>query len=280
LISFGSHAPYWGLLRVNEGGMSSHGGIIGVMLVCYFYGRRLKISFLHMMDLTLLAGGLAFFFGRIANFINGELYGRAAPAGFKWAVKFPQEMYLWTQREISRLIEVGPAATTLGHITSDGKDIPIDTATWNGWVQNFAHDTGSRNAVSATIDQIIVAIQSGNTKVAEALAPALTARYPSQLYQAVLEGLLVFIILSLIWLKPRKPGVLTAWFGILYSVARIVGEQYRMPDAIIGFQLWGLTRGQWLSIAMLAAAIAMLVWTSMRDVARMGGLLANNKIGD
>jgi phosphatidylglycerol---prolipoprotein diacylglyceryl transferase len=272
LVHFDSIFPFWGVLKVNEGGMASHGGILGVMLVCYYFGKKHKVSILHLMDLVVLGGSLGFFFGRIANFINGELFGRAAPATLSWAVKFPQEMYLWMQREVGRLIDVAPAAEALGSFrTPDGQVVPLTKATYVGWVQNISADNGSRNAVQQTIEQIIAAIQAGNVKVTEALAPFLTARYPSQLIQALLEGLFVFIILCIIWIKPRKPGVLGASFGVLYGVARIVGEQFRMPDPQIGFQLWGLTRGQWLSVALLLGGILFLVIVSRRNVAPMGG---------
>jgi phosphatidylglycerol:prolipoprotein diacylglycerol transferase len=269
---FDNAFPYWGALKVNEGGMASHGGILGVMLACYIFGRVHKIPILHLMDLVVFGGSLAFFFGRIANFINGELYGREAPPDFHWAVKFPQEMFLWAQQQPTKLLDVAPAAEALGTLkTPDGGTVPIDGTIWQGWVQNFTQDMGSHNAVMRTIEQLIAAVQNGNAKVVTALAPALTARYPSQLFQAVLEGLLVFIILTILWIKPKKPGVIGASFGVLYSLARIIGEQYRMPDPQIGFQLFGLTRGQWLSFGLLAIAIAFLIWAQRRDAEPMGG---------
>jgi phosphatidylglycerol:prolipoprotein diacylglycerol transferase len=87
------------------------------------------------------------------------------------------------------------------------------------------------------------------------LEPLLTPRYPSQLIQAGLEGLLVFVILAVIWCWPLKPGVVSAWFVVLYAIARIVGEQFRMPDQELGFELFGLTRGQELSAVMLLAGV-------------------------
>lgn len=272
LFHFDSVAPFWGVFKVNEGGMSSHGGIAGVMLVCYLFGRYHKIGILHIMDLVVLGGSAGFFFGRLANFVNGELYGRAASEGFKWAVKFPQEMYLWAQKETQRLGDIAPAAEALGQIPGgNGAPIALNQELWLGWVRNYATDIGSRNSVQLTIDKIILAIQAGNVKVTEALAPILTARYPSQLIQAVLEGFLVFAILCLIWLKPRKPGVLGASFGVLYALARIAGEQFRMPDPQIGFQLLGLTRGQWLSVGLLLIGIVFLALVARRNAEPMGG---------
>lgn len=267
--SFDGHFPYWGVLKVNEGGMASHGGILGVMLVCYLYGKKHKISFFHCLDLTVFGGSLGFFFGRIANFINGELYGRAAPEGFKWAVKFPQEMVLWLQKDFNKLRDVAPAVDQLKTITTAEGPVEVNRSLWQTWLDNYGPDPVARTRVSEVIEAIIHQIQTGNEAVREALAPALTARYPSQLYQSILEGLLVFFILCWIWRKPQKPGVISAWFGVLYCLARIVGEHYRMPDAHIGFQWLGLTRGQWLSIAMVAVGFAYLAFAYRRKVEKI-----------
>ncbi|MBX3022733.1 MAG: prolipoprotein diacylglyceryl transferase [Bdellovibrionales bacterium] len=269
--SFDGHFPYWGVLKVNEGGMASHGGIMGVMFVCWAYARYHKISFLHCLDLTVFGGALGFFFGRIANFINGELYGREAAAGFAWAVKFPSEMTLWVQRHFERLSDLKPAVDALGELKTGSETIPLNSTIWQGWLDGFGRDSLMRQHVYETIDALILAVQNGNAKVTEALGPVLTPRYPSQLYQAVLEGLLVFLILCWLWRKPQKPGVIGGWFGVLYCIARIVGEQFRMPDAQIGFQLLGLTRGQWLSIGFLAFALGYLIVAYRRNVPKMGG---------
>lgn len=270
--TFDNHFPYWGVLKVNEGGMASHGGIIGVLVVSWLYSRYHKLPFWHCQDLTVFGGSLGFFFGRLANFVNGELFGREAPAGLPWAVKFPTEMNLWVQRQFERLVDLKPAVQALGKLRSEQGDvIPVDANVWQSWLDGFGHDFSARQHVYETIDALITAVQAKNMQVTEALAPVLTARHPSQLYQAVLEGLLVFILLVWIWRKPQKPGVVAAWFGVLYCVARIIGEQFRMPDAHIGFQWLGLTRGQWLSIAMLTVAIAFLIWAYRRNVEKLGG---------
>jgi phosphatidylglycerol:prolipoprotein diacylglycerol transferase len=264
--------PYWGVLKVNEGGMASHGGILGVMLVCYLYGRRHKMPFLHCLDLTVFGGSLGFFFGRIANFINGELYGRPAPEGFKWGVKFPTEMTMWIQKQFERLGDLKPAVDALGSFKTDaGSTVTVNSGLWQEWLHSFGQDFSARQHVYQTVEALIAAVQAGNQKVTEALAPALTLRYPSQLYQSLMEGLLVFIALCWIWRRPRKPGVVAAWFGILYCIARIVGEQYRMPDVQIGFQWLGLTRGQWLSVIFLVVAIAFWLYARARKVQPMGG---------
>lgn len=270
--SFDGHFPYWGVLKVNEGGMASHGGIIGVMVVCWLYGRVNKLPFLHCLDATVFGGSLGFFFGRIANFINGELYGREASPTLAWAVKFPSEMSLWIQRSFNKLYELKPAADAMGElVTGTGEKVTVNATIWQNWLENYGRDGVARQHVNDMVEGLILAVQNGNAKVTEALAPVLTPRHPSQLYQCLLEGLLVFLILCWIWRKPQKPGVVSGWFGTLYCVARIIGEQFRMPDAHIGFQLWGLTRGQWLSIAMLSVGIAWLIFVYRRDTKPLGG---------
>ncbi len=272
LIDFTSSPPFWGVLRVYEGGMASHGGIMGVIAVCVWWARTRKMDVFHTLDLVTFGGALGIFFGRIANFINGELWGREAPAGLSWAVKFPQEMYNWTRDSLTKLLEIGPAVEALGQVkTAQGEVIQLNADLWKNWVQHYRTDVQSWNVVNAVIEQLVVSIQNGATNVSQALAPFLTARYPSQLIQALLEGLLVFVILSILWLRPRKPGLISAGFGLLYAIARIIGEQFRMPDAHIGFQWLGLTRGQWLSIAMFAAIIGYAFYALRRKSEPMGG---------
>jgi len=271
--AFDNHFPYWGVLKVNEGGMASHGGILGVMLVCYLYARANKMPVLHCMDIVVFGGSVGFFFGRIANFINGELYGREAGPSVWWAVKFPTEMIMWVQKDFGKLTGLGPAVDALKEFTTDtGEKVTVTAQTWSQWLDGYTHhDLFASQHVHETIEALIKAVQHHNEAVVAALYPVLTNRHPSQLYQSVLEGGLVFLALCWIWRKPQKPGVVAGWFGFWYCVARIIGEEYRMPDVQLGFQLWGLTRGQWLSIALLATAIVWLIICYRRPVAKMGG---------
>lgn len=240
-VQFTSKPPFWGLLAINEGGMASHGGIVGLAIACLWYARRHRIPPLHLFDLIALTGPVGIFFGRIANFVNGELYGRPAGPNVPWAVKFPQEMEYWDPDQVDRLRQ---ALSPLG-----------------------LHGESDEGLVGRTI----ALIQKGHAQVTQAVAPLLTARHPSQLYEALLEGLALLVMLWLIWRVPRKPGVVGGWFLVLYACVRILGEQFRTPDAHIGFQALGLTRGQWLSIAMLGAGIVCLVYWSTRPGAKMGG---------
>ncbi len=259
ITHFSGQFPYWGVLEVHRGGMASHGGILGVLLASWLFGRKHKIPFMHLQDLTTIAGSLGFFFGRIANFINGELYGREAPAHLSWAVKFPQEIYHWGASEVEKLMALAPAAQTLG----------VSTSTWTEWINRYDH--ASRDQINHMKEQIVNATQTHNMTLIEALAPALTPRYPSQLIQALLEGFLVFVVLVVVWRKPQKIGVLSGIFGFGYCLARIVGEQYRLPDYGIGFQWLGLTRGQWLSVAMALVALAILIYSIRRPGQKIGG---------
>lgn len=264
-LEFHSGFPFWGVLEVHKGGMASHGGIIGVAAACFLFARKHKLNVLHCLDITVLGGSLGFFFGRIANFINGELYGRPVESAVKWAVKFPQELREWTNYAPQKLHSLSDLILQISplEVIRNGSvhTLVTNSEQWSEWVNNYRINLNSNWSVNQFIDQIQYEAMKGNPKVLEGLQYILTARHPSQLYQAFLEGLLVFIVLNIIWLFPRKPGVIAASFGFLYAFGRIIGEQFRMPDADIGLQLLGMTRGQWLSVGMLAAA-GLLLWHS------------------
>jgi len=152
-----------------------------------------------------------------------------------------------------------------------GVPASITEFNWSELVSRYSVDRTARGTVQEMVRWIQDQAVAHNETVITALQSILPSRYPSQLIQAVCEGLLVFILLNLIWLKPRKPGVLTAWFGIFYAIARIFGEQFRMPDSQLGFQALGLTRGQWLSVAMFLVGVAFLFYSSKRDASKIKG---------
>ncbi len=248
--TFSGSAPFWELLAINHGGMASHGGIIGAVLGCYWFARRSGGSgsggrFLHTVDLMAFTAGPGLFLGRMANFINGELYGRAAGADLPWAVRFPQEMYTWSYERLTELVAKLDAIPSARAAMAEDGAYPLPA--------------------------IIDLIQRNNEAVIRVVEPLLTPRHPSQLYQGLLEGLLLFVILAVAWARPRKPGVVSGLACLCYGVLRIVGEFYREPDSHLGFQWLGLTRGQWLSVVMVAAGVAMLVVFSRRGGERMGG---------
>jgi phosphatidylglycerol:prolipoprotein diacylglycerol transferase len=265
LTDFSTHFPFWGVLRVWEGGMASHGGIIGIMVACFIFARRHKLSFLHLGDLAALGASVGIFLGRIANFINGELFGRPTESALAWAVKFPGEMYLWFKHDAEKQI-TSTEPDLLEKMTNAAKAIGIDPQQWLDWTHQVRTNNMARHQIQNAIEQITLAVQKGNQAVIEAIGPVLTPRHPSQLYEALLEGLFCFIVIFLFWRKPRKAGQVGALWLTIYAVVRIIGEQFRMPDAHIGFQMFGLTRGQWLSIAQLVLSALFLVWVSRRRV--------------
>lgn len=238
LWTFSDELPFWDALAINRGGMASHGGMIGVVVAAFIFARRNRVPFLHVADLAAFAAPLGLFFGRMANFVNGELYGRVVSDGFPLAVKFPQELVTWSS---SQLAEVARRVA----------------------------ETGA-GALSA--EAIVERIQAGDAAITAAVAPLLPARHPSQLYEAVLEGLLVFLILCFVWRKPRAAGTVAATFGIAYAIVRIVGEQFRLPDAPL-FEAGALvlTRGQLLSVLLLAVALVVFVASRLRPMPRLGG---------
>ena len=168
------------IVRLWDGGLSFHGGAIGVVVALAIYGWRAGRPFLQVGDFLGPAAPLGLMFGRIGNFINGELWGREAPADLPWAMIFPT-----------------------------GGDV---------------------------------------------------ARHPSQLYQALLEGLLLFILLWLYARKARYRGQVTAMFLVGYGVFRFIGEFFREPDAYLGFLSLGLSMGQWLSVPMVVVGLVLWLW--------------------
>ncbi len=261
LTDFRSHFPYWGALAVWEGGMASHGGFIGVILACILFAWKHKKDPLHLGDLTIFATCLAIFLGRIANFINGELMGRVAGPDVPWAVKFPQDMYRWIGYEKEKLASLAPTM----------KEIGISENEWLQWVHNQ-----STGRLYNAADQVIIAIQNGQQNVTDAIALVLEPRHPSQLYAALGEGLIPLLILTLVWLKPRKPGLICSLYLLIYCLFRVVDEMFRLPDAHLSnlSQLpLGLTRGQFLSLWLFAFGVGLMIWTQLRKAPKTGGLL-------
>ncbi len=175
--------PLW-LIRLWEGGMSFHGGLLGVIVALWLFARREGQPLLAIGDFVAPLVPIGLGLGRIGNFIGQELWGRVT-------------------------------------------DSPL------GMV--FPRD------------------------------PEQLLRHPSQLYQAFLEGLVLFVILFLFSRKPRPIGVVSGLFLLLYGVARWVAEFFREPDAHIGFDLMGwMTRGQLLSLPMVVAGLALIAWALLR----------------
>lgn len=268
LIDFSSRPPFWGVLAVHNGGMASHGGIIGIVFACYLFARKNNIPTAHLCDLTTLGGTVGVFFGRIANFINCELVGRPASEGVRWAVKFPQDIFSWPAHDPNLLVSLGEVVKGFG----------LSPVAWGNLLASLGHDQTAPGRIEGILMRIVSEVQNGNEAVSSALKPLLTARHPSQLYEALLEGLFLFVVINLIWLRPRKPGMITGAFLSLYSVVRIIGEQFRMPDPQIGFEIFGLTRGQILSVVLFVFGLAVFLISNRLDRKAVGGWLPERSV--
>jgi phosphatidylglycerol:prolipoprotein diacylglycerol transferase len=171
------------IVQVWHGGMSFHGGLLGVVLATILFTRRRGIPLLGFADVLAVVAPLGLLFGRTANFINGELFGRVTDV--PWGMVFPHG---------------GPLS-----------------------------------------------------------------RHPSQLYEAGLEGLVLFLILAGLWnirQVRERPGVLTGLFISGYGLARFAVEFYREPDAFLGTLPIGLTMGQTLSLPMVLGGLALAGWAA------------------
>ncbi|MBB4659311.1 prolipoprotein diacylglyceryl transferase [Parvularcula dongshanensis] len=183
--------PFPAALAVWEGGMSFHGGMIGVAVATYLFARKRGAPFFGITDLLACAAPIGLFFGRLANFINAELYGR--PTDAPWGIVFPDHY----------------------------------SAAQDRWI--YAADA--------------------------------VPRHPSQLYEAALEGLVLFLIIRIAITRfdaLRAPGAATGLFLIGYGASRFFVEFFREPDvyaATLGF----LTRGMLLSLPMAALGLLLLL---------------------
>lgn len=277
LFDFTSSFPYWEVLAVHKGGMASHGGIAGIIITCIWLGKKYGYNSLRMIDLAAIMGGIGIMFGRIANFINGELFGRAVSKGFSAAVKFPTELHYWYSYQTDKLKDIYPVVDVLKNYKPELVNQFTDESMWIDFASKFKYNGQVRYQMSQIIDQIILTSQNRYEDILVVLEPVLTARYPSQLYQATMEGFVVFLCCFIVWLKPRKPGVVAGVFGITYSLMRTLGEQFRMPDAHIGYDLLGLTRGQWLSVGLLIFSIGLIVYSLKQKTKPSGGFLVPNQ---
>ena len=177
------------IFAVWNGGMAFHGGFLGVTLAMILFARARSINILSMFDLVALAAPFGLFFGRIANFINSELWGRTTD--LPWGVIFPN---------------AGPEP-----------------------------------------------------------------RHPSQLYEAALEGVAIFIILRILSHSTgalKRPGTVAGSFAILYGIFRSLVELVRLPDSQIGYLSGGTTMGMWLSAPMILAGLLLILFARRKAKAK------------
>ncbi len=215
------------IFLLNKGGMASHGGILGVLIFTLWYARRHKISGLGLGDNLVVGAPLGLFFGRLANFINGELWGH--PAAVPWAVKFPTEIH---QQDF----------VPLAPMSFDYHELP-----------------GHSNEIIAAVGRLPDGLQQ--------LEAALPARHPSQLYEASLEGLLLFLVMLFVRTRSKNlpNGLLSGLFFVLYAIVRIIGENFRVPDAEL---IMGISRGQFYSLFMILIGLGFIA-SALRSKKRM-----------
>jgi len=186
------------LFRIWEGGMSFHGGLLGVLVAMWYWSRRNGMHFFDVMDFVAPLVPIGLGTGRLGNFIGGELWGRHTD--LPWGMIFPR------------------AIDTAGH----------------------------------SIEQLKAMAAAGQL--------AAEARHPSQLYQMLLEGVLLFCILYFVSMKPKPRYLVSGLFALFYGLFRFGVEFVREPDAQLGYLAWGwLTMGQVLSLPLILLGVVLLL---------------------
>jgi len=242
LWTFHDSFPFWGVLELNRGGMSSHGGMIGTFVAMLWFSRQQRASLLACCDVVCFAAPAGLMFGRLANWVNGELWGRVLPDAMQasppwWSVKYPEEVIKEAQRALK---------------ASGGNPVA---------------EQALRHA-----EQLYVACYQGDAAAAQQVAQMVPARYPSQFLQAITDGPMLMAVVVLVWLRPRKPGTVLASFFVAYGVLRLGTEQVREPDEGV-FMVGSATLPMLLSGAMVVVGIVALWWFQRLDGERVGGLL-------
>ena len=257
LTQFTNDIPFWGVFAINQGGMASHGGVIGGVAGCAVFAWRQKFPFAHMLDLMAFGGPIGLLFGRIANFINGELVGRACSADFPLAVKFPQAMMDWLPRRLD-----------------DGTVTPGDPRLNDLFNGIHAHEGWLVPQTNAGVIQFAIEkVQQGDPAMVAIVEPLLTPRYPSQLFAGLTEGVIVFAVMLVLYRRPVKPGLLGGAFCICYAVMRVVNEFFRMPDSHLmpDGVMPAITRGQWLSFGLFVLGIVIVTMSIRSKQDKLGG---------
>lgn len=218
--------PWYWPFEVWKGGMASHGGIIGLVLFTLYWSKRHRVSWTSIGDSLVVVAPIGLFLVRMANFINGELIGK--PANVPWAWQFPKELIEYGSPDLWQR-----AQEALGMTDA----VPPD-AGWAAYVADALPE---------------------HPEWVDPLRHVLTPRHPSQIYEALLEGVVLFTILWILRTRCRVPrGVITGAFFICYAVLRIIGEMFREPDP--AWQVHGISAGQFLSIFLVFIGAAFIAW--------------------
>jgi phosphatidylglycerol:prolipoprotein diacylglycerol transferase len=221
--------------QIRDGGMASHGGILGLFFFTLYYSIRHKKSWTGLGDNLVTVSPLGLLFGRLANFVNSELYGNPVNADHPFAVRFPKEIY----EDLDLYFR---AQALLPPTLPDTPGISPDE---------------------------IVALARTDPEFAAKFKEILTPRHPSQLYEAALEGLALFLILYFVRVRwPRAPhGMLTALFFLLYAGFRMFVEYYyRVGHGYV----MGVSKGFFYSTFMIGIGLAFAIFA----------LLSRRKLGE
>lgn len=225
------------VFRVWEGGMASHGGILGLMIFTFVYCKKHKVSWTGLGDGLCVVAPIGLMLGRTANFINGELWGKVTDVS--WAVKFPAA--LWDKLSPEEYANHNVVARKL--LEADPSLREGISAEYGGMNRTYFLEKFRENP-----------------ELKEIAGQYLEARHPSQLYEAFFEGFLLFLILYIVRVMfPRlKHGILTGLFFIIYALGRIFCEFFKQPE--LTSNDFGMTRGQFLSCFMLVFGVAFILW--------------------
>jgi prolipoprotein diacylglyceryltransferase len=295
LWNFSSNFPFWGVLRVWDGGMSAHGGVLFTVLTLIWFSWKYKVSLVNIGDAACMVVPIGLCFGRIANFVNGELYGH--PSNVPWAMKFPSEV--WSPTNGVETIPAENVAQLKDAVGTYLGQHPLELTTPQ--VQEFlGTHSNLREVISANVGGLHLDnahhLETAKRMIAETVAQdpgklglydlahwwerghsavgaemhkvfeiILPARHPSQLYEALLEGVLLFSICWAVGRLWRKEGMAGGAFLTFYPVMRIIGEQFRVgdsPQRVLGIEM---SLGVIYSLIMFAAGAAYWVYWIKKD---------------
>lgn len=232
-------------LITNASGFTIHGMIIGVILAFWAWSRWIKRPVFHLLDQASMFVAMGTPLGRIANFMSGDLWGRETdlPWGMRFPMRGPLFRRVYADRDGETYMRVRtdlPDGETAWHLEKyqpdQGYEVLQDAP--GHWISMGSHDSGVLEYV-----QMVVT----------------TPRHPSQLYQAVTEGLVLLGILILVRTRARTVGVVSATFLVAYGLLRMFSEFFRQPEPGLGY-LAGLTRGQLLSLTMVVGGLILFAF--------------------
>ncbi len=244
-------------LLFNASGFTIHGMILGVVIAFWFWARWIKRPWFHLLDQSVIFVAFGTPLGRIANFLSGDLWGRETDV--PWGVRFPLRGPLFrnvlANDQGETFVQVYPQ--------KDGWTWPWQTVeSGRPWLERWQLDQGYQ--IRSDAELMYYPVGGPDSLEFEAVRQLVTTpRHPSQLYQALAEGVVLLVILLLVRRRAKYVGQLSAWFLVCYGVLRAFTELFRQPEPGLGYLL-GLTRGQLLSLSMVAAGAFLFWWVHRR----------------